>query len=80
LYEIKQDSSSIHKQKDVTLSTAFDKKNMTKPNKETPVLKGIDAINFINEMKEADMNKALRPEKERTFNHFATMAAIANFR
>jgi len=53
---------------------------MTKPNKETPVLKGIDAINFINEMKEADMNKALRPEKERTFNHFATMAAIANFR
>jgi hypothetical protein len=53
---------------------------MTKPNKETPVLKGIDAINFINEMKEADVNKACRIEKERTFNHFAQLAAISNFR
>lgn len=53
---------------------------MTKPNKETPVLKGIDAINFINEMKEADMNKAARSEKERTFNNYAQLAAISNFR
>ena len=55
-------------------------KSMTKPNKETPVLKGIDAINFINEMKEADVNKACRVEKERTFNHFAQLSAISNFR
>jgi hypothetical protein len=53
---------------------------MAKPNKETPVLKGIDAINFINEMKEADVNKASLAEKERTFQHFATLAAIANFK
>jgi len=53
---------------------------MAKPNKETPVLKGIDAINFINEMKEADVNKADRAEKERTFNHYAALSAIANFR
>lgn len=52
---------------------------MAKPIKETPVLKGKDAVNFIKSMKEAEKVKVKESVKKRIKENFNRLDAIAQF-
>lgn len=52
---------------------------MAKPIKETPVLKGKDARNFIAEMKRSENKKASVEVRERIKKNFDKFNAIAQF-
>lgn len=52
---------------------------MAKPIKETPVLKGKDAVNFIKSMKETEKVKVKKSVKKRIKKNFNSLNAIAQF-
>ena len=52
---------------------------MAKPIKETPVLKGKDAVKFNQQMKAAQVAIVNSKEKERILQNFKKLQAIAKF-
>lgn len=52
---------------------------MAKPIKETPILKGNDAIMFINNMTMSASKKATSQEKDKIKASFNKLSALANF-
>ncbi|MBL4754388.1 MAG: hypothetical protein JKY52_12445 [Flavobacteriales bacterium] len=52
---------------------------MAKPIKETPVLKGKDAVNFIKSMKKAEKTRVDKSVKKRMTDNFKSLNAIAQF-
>ena len=54
-------------------------KTMAKPIKDTPVLKGQDANNFLEASKKAETNKVSKTELDRIKKNFKKFKAIATF-
>ena len=52
---------------------------MAKPIKDTPVLKGQDANNFLEASKKAETNKVSKTELDRIKKNFKKFKAIATF-
>lgn len=52
---------------------------MAKPIKDTPILRGKDAVNFLQESKKAETQKVSKKELERIKANFKKLKSIATF-
>jgi len=52
---------------------------MARPIKETPVLKGYDAIRFLTKINSTDRPKATQQEKEKIKSDYEALKSIATF-